>query len=103
MARAVLIGDARSSPWVRRRSSRHTAKQDLPAGATLDGLGGHDTQGVADRVDVTRAEHGLPMGVAQGCVLSRDLAKEAVLARRTTGGRLVNQLGQERSQLGTSG
>ena len=58
----------RSRRSARRRSrSSTTAKRDLKAGEVLDGLGGYDTYGVAERADVTAAENLLPMGVAEGC------------------------------------
>ena len=80
VARAVLFGDAAIAPL---RGPRvevvTTAKTDLKAGAVLDGLGGYCTYGVAERADVTAAQRLLPMGVAEGCILKRDLPKDAVL------------------------
>ena len=72
-----------------------TAKRDLKAGEVLDGLGGYDTYGVAERADVTAGDHLLPMGVAEGCVLRRDVAKDDVLTYADVelpSGRLVDQL-----------
>jgi predicted homoserine dehydrogenase-like protein len=37
------------------------------------------TYGLAERADVTRSEDLLPMGVAQGCRLVRNIAKDQVL------------------------
>ncbi|HLU60276.1 MAG TPA: Gfo/Idh/MocA family oxidoreductase [Pseudonocardia sp.] len=79
-----------------------TAKQDLKAGHTLDGLGGYDTYGVAESTAVTRAENLLPMGVAEGCVLKRDVAKDEVLTYADVTlppGRLVDQLREEQEKL----
>ena len=79
-----------------------TAKQDLKAGHTVDGLGGYDTYGVAESTPATRAEGLLPMGVAEGCVLVRDVPKDAVLTYADVTlppGRLVDQLRDEQEKL----
>jgi predicted homoserine dehydrogenase-like protein len=55
------------------------AKTDLAAGRTLDGLGGYDTYGLAERADVTAAQRLLPIGVAEGCTLRRAVERDAVL------------------------
>ena len=96
MARAVLFGDATIAPLGAPTVEVVTvAKRDLTAGEMLDGLGGYDTYGVAERADVTAAEELLPMGVAEGCVLRRDVAKDEVLTYadvQLPAGRLVDQL-----------
>lgn len=96
VARAVLFGDATISPvGVPTVEVITTAKRDLRAGEVLDGLGGYDTYGVADRADVTATEDLLPMGVAEGCILQRDVAKDSVLSYADVDlpvGRLVDQL-----------
>lgn len=79
-----------------------TAKQDLKAGHPVDGLGGYDTYGVAESTPVTRSEGLLPMGVAEGCVLVRDVAKDAVLTYADVTlppGRLIDQLRDEQEKL----
>ncbi|MBC8091465.1 MAG: Gfo/Idh/MocA family oxidoreductase [Pseudonocardia sp.] len=79
-----------------------TVKQDLKAGHTVDGLGGYDTYGVAESSPVTRSERLLPMGVAEGCVLLRDVAKDAVLTYADVTlppGRLIDQLRDEQEKL----
>jgi predicted homoserine dehydrogenase-like protein len=40
----------------------------------LDGLGGYDTYGQADRAEIVASDDLLPMGLAQGCRLRRDIA-----------------------------
>ena len=52
------------------------AKRDLRAGDRLDGLGGYDAYGVCENHPVTVAEDLLPMGLAEGCVLIRDVNKD---------------------------
>jgi predicted homoserine dehydrogenase-like protein len=78
-----------------------TAKRDLPAGHTLDGLGGYDTYGVAERADVTARDTLLPMGVAVGSVLTRDVRRDEVLTYadvRLPAGRLVDELRAAQAQ-----
>lgn len=56
-----------------------TAKIDLTAGMVLDGIGHYMTYGQCENADVTRADDLLPMGVAEGCRLKRDIPKDQVL------------------------
>ena len=53
-----------------------TAKFDLKAGETIDGLGGFKSYGVCENYDTARAERLLPMGLAEGCVLKKDLPQD---------------------------
>ncbi len=103
IVRAVDFADAALAPPAGPRVDVvATAKHDLAAGHTLDGLGGYDTYGVAETSAVTRAEALLPMGIAEGCVLTRDVAKDAVLTYADVTlppGRLVDQLREEQEKL----
>ncbi|WP_036479031.1 NAD(P)H-dependent oxidoreductase [Myxosarcina sp. GI1] len=56
-----------------------TAKTNLQAGATLDGIGYYMTYGQCENADVVQKENLLPMGLAEGCRLKRDLPKDSVL------------------------
>jgi predicted homoserine dehydrogenase-like protein len=80
VARAVLFGDAvlapRGRPYVEVVT---TAKSDLATGTCLDGLGGYSCYGQSENADVARAERLLPMGVAEGCRLRRDVPRDQVL------------------------
>jgi len=55
------------------------AKRDLKAGQTLDGIGGFDTYGQAENAPIVHADLLLPMGLAEGCCVKRDIAKDTVL------------------------
>lgn len=103
VARAVLFADAALQPiGAPSVEVVTTAKRDLPAGHALDGLGGYDSYGVAERADVTTAENLLPMGVAAGCTTRRPLAKDEVLSYADVvlpAGRLVDQLRQEQAAM----
>ena len=80
IARAVLFGDpAVSSLGASRVEAITTAKRTLPAGHVLDGLGGYDTYGQAERADVTRTERLLPAGVAEGCRLKVPVSIDKVI------------------------
>jgi predicted homoserine dehydrogenase-like protein len=103
IVRAVDFADAAlTPPGGPRVEVVATAKQDLKAGHTLDGLGGYDTYGVAETAPVTRAEGLLPMGVAEDCTLRRDVAKDAVLTYADVTlppGRLIDQLREQQEKL----
>lgn len=103
VARVVLLRDAvlqpLGGPLVEVVA---TAKRDLEAGETLDALGGYLTYGQCERADVTAREALLPMGVAEGCVLKRAIARDAVLTYDDVTlphGRLIDRLRAEQAAL----
>jgi len=55
------------------------AKRDLKSGEVLDNSGMYMTYGEAANVDEMSAQRYLPEGLVEGCVLVRDIAKDAVL------------------------
>lgn len=103
LARAVLLGDAcikplRQAPKVEVIT---IAKKDLKAGETLDALGGYTYYGECERGDVTAAERLLPVGLAEGCVLKRDVAKDEAISYddvTVPEGRLSDQLRAEQNE-----
>lgn len=56
------------------------AKHDLKAGQALDGIGGFCTYGLIDNAVTARAEDALPIGLSEGRVLLRDVAKNALIS-----------------------
>jgi predicted homoserine dehydrogenase-like protein len=56
------------------------AKRDLKRGERLDGIGGFCTYGLIDNRVAARSEAALPIGLSEGCVLSRDVPKDAVVS-----------------------
>ncbi|MHA3980935.1 NAD(P)H-dependent oxidoreductase [Halovulum sp. GXIMD14794] len=80
VARVVLFGDhviaPKGAPVV---DVIATAKIDLKAGQTLDGLGWYMTYGQCENYDVVRRDNLLPMGLAEGATLRRDIPKDQVL------------------------
>jgi predicted homoserine dehydrogenase-like protein len=101
IARAVLFGDRAIAPLGGPVVEViATAKRDLLAGAVLDGLGGYDTYGQAERAEIVATDELLPMGLAQGCRLRRDVAIDQVLTRSDVvlpPGRLVDALRAEQA------
>ncbi len=80
VARAVLFGDAAIAPQgAPTVEVVTTAKTNLSAGDVLDGIGFYMTYGQCEKAEIARAENLLPMGLAEGCRLKRDLPKDAVL------------------------
>ena len=57
-----------------------TAKRDLKAGQTIDGIGGFDTYGLCENRSVMSKENLLPMGLAEGKILTADIKKDAVIS-----------------------
>ena len=96
LARAVLFDDATvAAAGPPRVEVVATAKTPLSAGTVLDGLGGYDTYGQAETAVQTAAEGLLPMGLAEGCRLLKDLPRDAVLTYDDVDvppGRLVDRL-----------
>ncbi len=102
-ARAVIFNDAvlapLGAPYV---DVVATAKIDLQAGQTIDGMGWYMTYGQAENSDVTFREKLLPMGLAEGCVLTRDVPKDTVLTYKDVTlpeGRLSDRLREEQNKL----
>lgn len=80
IARAVLFNDAAVAPLgAPTVEVIATAKIDLKAGETIDGIGWYMTYGEAENADITHGERLLPMGLAEGCLLKRDVAKDQAL------------------------
>jgi len=98
-ARVALFGDVVMAPaGAPKVEVVATAKTDLKAGDTLDGIGWYMTYGEAENADVARAERLLPMGVAEGCRLRHDVPKDKTLTYDDVdlpGDRLVDRLRAE--------
>jgi len=74
IARAVLNGEttvATDRPPVAETIT--VAKKDLKAGDKIDGLGGFSVYGLIERADLARQEGLLPLGLAPGSRLCRDV------------------------------
>ncbi|WP_454085462.1 NAD(P)H-dependent oxidoreductase [Georgenia sp. Marseille-Q6866] len=104
IARAALLGDATIKPLP---GPPHVdvvtvAKRDLKAGETLDALGGYTYYGECESSRVVHRDRLLPVGLAEGCVLVRDVAKDEVIGYddvTVPEGRLADELRAEVDEL----
>ena len=55
------------------------AKVGLKPGQVLDGLGGYFTYGLCENRDAFDAERLLPIGIAEGCLLKREISKDQLI------------------------
>lgn len=103
IARAALFGDAAIAPaGPPRVEVVAAAKTDLKAGDMLDDLGHYTTYGLCENADIVRRERLLPIGVAAGCRLKRNLPRDAVLTYddvELPAGRLIDRLRVEQDVL----
>lgn len=102
VARAALFDDAAIAPLgAPTVEVVATAKTDLKAGAVIDGIGHYMTYGLAENTDAARVERLLPMGLAEGCRLKRNIAKDTVLTYddvELPKGRLCDRLRAEQDE-----
>lgn len=101
VARAVLFNDATVTPLGGPVVDVvATAKRDLTAGEILDSFGEYMTYGQCENVDISAAQRLLPIGLAEGCRLKRDLGRDEVLSYddvELPSGRLSDQLREEQN------
>lgn len=101
VARAVLFQDAVLAPIGGPQVEVvTTTKIDLKAGETLDGIGYYMTYGQCEKAEVVQAQNLLPMGLAEGCRLKRDIPKDWVLSYADVElpqGRLCDKLRSEQN------
>jgi predicted homoserine dehydrogenase-like protein len=80
VARAVLFHDAAISPiGAPMVDVVATAKIDLKENQVLDGIGFYMTYGQGENAEVVESENLLPLGLAEGCRLKRDVPRDRVL------------------------
>ena len=100
-ARAVLCHDLVMAPLgAPRVDVVATAKIDLKAGETLDGIGYYMTYGQCENSGVVQAQNLLPMGLAEGCRLRCNIPKDQVLTYEDVElpeGRLCDKLRAEQN------
>jgi predicted homoserine dehydrogenase-like protein len=102
VARAVLFGDAAIAPLGGPLVDVvAAAKTDLESGRELDSLGGFTVYGLAENSEVAAGERLLPIGLAPGCRLVREVKKDDVLSYddvEVPPGRLSDRLRAEQNQ-----
>ena len=103
VARAVIFQDAAIAPMDRPYVDVvAAAKVDLKASQILDGLGHYMTYGLCENSDNVIKEGLLPIGLAEGCELVRDISKDEVLTYadvKLPAGRLCDQLRNKQNEL----
>lgn len=101
IARAVLFNDAALTPLGKPYVEVvATAKVNLNEGAVIDGIGHYMSYGLCENADVCAAENLLPIGIAEGCTLKKDIPKDQVLTYDDVvlpKGRLVDILRKEQN------
>ncbi len=101
VARAVLFQDATLTPLAGPVCDViAVAKRDLEAGEELDGIGGFTCYGLLENSGVCQAENLLPMGLAEGCRLRRDIAQDRAITYddvEVPQGRLCDELKAEQT------
>jgi predicted homoserine dehydrogenase-like protein len=99
IARAVLFNDAALSPLGKPYVEVvAAAKIDLSEGEMIDGIGHYMTYGLCENADACAAENLLPIGIAEGCTLKKNIPKDQVLTYDDIilpKGRLVDSLRKE--------
>lgn len=102
IARVMLFGDAAITPdGSPKVGVAATAKRDLKAGQTIDCIGGFDTYGQAENYPIMIANEDLPMGMAEGCRLVRDVSKDRPITFKDVQvppGRRIDQLWAEQAR-----
>lgn len=79
-----------------------TAKVPMKKGEIIDGLGGYKTYGVCENYSVSKKENLLPMGLAEGCVVTKNIDKDQVITYddiELPKGRLCDKLKAEQNNL----
>jgi predicted homoserine dehydrogenase-like protein len=101
IARVVLLQDVVLAPLAGPVVEVITvAKRDLKAGETIDEIGGFMTYGLCENSEVVQAENLLPIGLAEGCRLQRDIPQDGVIAYsdvKLPPGRLCDRLRAEQT------
>lgn len=99
VSRAVLFGDATVAPiGAPACDSLAIAKRDLKAGEILDGPGGFMSYALIENYRQGLREDALPMGISEGCTLTRDIPKDQVVTYKDVvlpEGRLCDRLRDE--------
>jgi predicted homoserine dehydrogenase-like protein len=80
LARAVLFNDAAITPLEGPMVDVvAVSKTNLKKAKVLDGLGQYMTYGLCENYQTARKENLLPIGIAEGCILKKDIIKDQVL------------------------
>lgn len=99
IARAIIFNDATITPLKNPMVDViAVAKKDLKKGEIIDGLGGYCTYGVCENHKTSVKDNLLPIGLAEGCTLKKNVKKDQVIKFDDIilpEGRLIDQLWYE--------
>lgn len=102
VARVVEFGDVAVAPaGAPIVDVAAVAKKDLPAGHTIDGLGGYSTYGLCENHATVRSEDLAPIGLVEGAVLRRAVDKDQVLTMSDIDlkpGQIVHELRRQQDE-----
>jgi len=102
IGRAIIHRDATVAPIAGPVCEVLTiAKRNLKARERLDGVGGFCCYGLIDNRGAARHIAALPIGLSEGCVLRRDLAKDEAISFddvESPAGRLAEKLWREQNE-----
>ncbi len=73
----------------------------MKGGEALDGIGGFTCYGVIDNSEIVQKENLLPMGLSEGCRLTRDITKDTPITFADVelpGNRICDRLYEEQIQ-----
>ncbi len=102
VARAVIFKDAALAPKETPVCDVVTlAKRDVKKGEKLDGIGGFLTYGAIDNADVCLRDNLLPIGLADGCIVLRDIPVDTAISYemvKLPEGRVSDQLRKEQNE-----
>ena len=103
VARAVAMRDVTLAPAGKPVCDVVTlAKRDIKAGECLDGVGGYLTYGAIDNYATSLVGNLLPIGLADGCIATRDLPMDTPVTYADVDlppGRLADALREEQNDL----
>jgi predicted homoserine dehydrogenase-like protein len=101
IGRAIIHHDATVAPIAGPVCEVVTvAKRDLKVGESLDGIGGFCTYGLIDNTTAARETSALPIALSEGCVMRRNVSKDAVLSFedvKAPASGLINELWREQN------
>jgi len=82
LIRAVLYNEPTGAPLTTAPSAEvlAAAKKTLKPGDVLDGGGGYAVYGLAERADIAREENLLPLGLAEGIRVAKEVPPDGVIS-----------------------
>lgn len=80
IARVALFNDKVIAAKTHKVDVITIAKTDLKKGTVIDTIGGYHTYGTCENSDVALRERMVPLGLAEGCTLRRDISTDDIIS-----------------------